>query len=413
MGHSNGVISAPVSLHADVYPVLGVAKAGDYYDVGYICSNVHGKINKWSKRKPIKWNKISELTDTDFKEANYGIKEPSGSNDPNIAVEQDYVYVPAVGGDLSPYRINDFEGYYHNALPPCPKQKDVNVNTFWGTEATFIPNIAVDSDPYSIGVSDFSWLKDCYVALVFHITSGNTVYRYYRTTENTIGDKSLGEWNIKFSYNEPPFNDSRTVINGVYYVACTKRYIKGDSEPYLQAFYPLPYPAKEDAKFTVTIKRGSPLLFSTLGLCHTPTQLASDDIREYESGNGKIYSLANHGTLYYEVDIRNDSDAVVTLNISNFKLSANQSFALGHVGQPTGQMQPEIYKYTTGWIPIGSSFTLEPGAREPFRIGLSHFLSYYNGQEYQTGEGTLEQIVSNLTYNNTRMLTTPPVDMSV
>lgn len=408
MGVNNGIITYPVNF-AEPYQCLGVAKYNGEYHEGYICSNLHGKTNKWSKRKPLEMNKPSDVTEAELIAANYGIKEPSGSSDPNVAVEQDYVYIPPT----TFYRINDFIGYNHNAMPPCPKQKDVTVNTFWGTEATFVPNIVVDSDPYSIGVSDFSWLKNCYVALVFHITSGNTVYRYYRTTENTIGDKSLGEWQIKFSYNEPPFNDSRTVINDVYYVACTKRYIKGDSEPYLQTFYPLPYPIKEDAKFTVIIKRGSPLLFSTLGLCHTPTQLSSDDIREYESGNGKIYRLTNHGTLYYEVDVRNDSDAVVTLNISNFKLSANQSFALGHVGQPTGQMQPEIYKYTTEWVSIGSSFTLNPGAREPFRIGLSHFLSYYNGQEYQTGEGTLEQIVSNLTYNNIRMLTTPPVNMSV
>lgn len=48
MAHSNGVITAPVGIDADIAPVLGVGS----YDLGYLCSNAHGKINKWSYIKP-------------------------------------------------------------------------------------------------------------------------------------------------------------------------------------------------------------------------------------------------------------------------------------------------------------------------------------------------------------------------
>lgn len=48
MAHSNGVITAPVGIYADIAPVLGVGS----YDLGYLCSNAHGKINKWSYIKP-------------------------------------------------------------------------------------------------------------------------------------------------------------------------------------------------------------------------------------------------------------------------------------------------------------------------------------------------------------------------
>lgn len=50
MAHSNGKITAPVGIDADIAPVLGVSS----YDLGYLCSNAHGKINKWSKIKPVK-----------------------------------------------------------------------------------------------------------------------------------------------------------------------------------------------------------------------------------------------------------------------------------------------------------------------------------------------------------------------
>lgn len=42
MAHSNGKITAPVGIDADIAPVLGVGS----YDLGYLCSNAHGKINK-------------------------------------------------------------------------------------------------------------------------------------------------------------------------------------------------------------------------------------------------------------------------------------------------------------------------------------------------------------------------------
>lgn len=48
MAHSNRVITAPVGIDTDIAPVLGVGS----YDLGYLCSNAHGKINKWSYIKP-------------------------------------------------------------------------------------------------------------------------------------------------------------------------------------------------------------------------------------------------------------------------------------------------------------------------------------------------------------------------
>ena len=55
MGHSNGKITAPVGLDSDVYPTLGIGPTSDGYELEYACANTHGKINKWSKKKPVRY----------------------------------------------------------------------------------------------------------------------------------------------------------------------------------------------------------------------------------------------------------------------------------------------------------------------------------------------------------------------
>ena len=54
--NNNGIISAPIGLQPDVYGVLGLVKTGTYYDVGYVCSNEHGRTNKWARYKPVRFN---------------------------------------------------------------------------------------------------------------------------------------------------------------------------------------------------------------------------------------------------------------------------------------------------------------------------------------------------------------------
>ena len=55
MAHSNGKITAPVGIDADIAPVLGVGS----YDLGYLCSNAHGKINSWARYKPVRYESLA------------------------------------------------------------------------------------------------------------------------------------------------------------------------------------------------------------------------------------------------------------------------------------------------------------------------------------------------------------------
>lgn len=111
MGHSNGKITAPINLGDDVYATLGIGAIGIGYDLGYACANTHGKINKWSKKKPVRHSNLGIMTDEQFRSVSYGLSFTEGGNhDYGI-----FSYSAPNGGSSAPYRLTDFDGYNQNA----------------------------------------------------------------------------------------------------------------------------------------------------------------------------------------------------------------------------------------------------------------------------------------------------------
>ncbi len=126
---SGSVITAPINV-AEPYKVLGVAPIYGY-DVGYICSNRHGKINKWSVRKPIHVpNVVRMLTDGEIKLYDCGLTV-FGESSIMAAANRvkdgcDWSYNAPQGGIGSPFRITDFNGYDHGTQPWCQLTVDVD-----------------------------------------------------------------------------------------------------------------------------------------------------------------------------------------------------------------------------------------------------------------------------------------------
>lgn len=127
MGHSNGKITAPINLGGDVYPTLGIGATSNGYDLGYACANTHGKINKWSKYKPVRQPYLDYHSD--YWKANDGLcglsvvgyMSPGTLNGgflKNLFDGVDWGYNAPTGGDSAPYRVLDFNGYNHNAIVP-------------------------------------------------------------------------------------------------------------------------------------------------------------------------------------------------------------------------------------------------------------------------------------------------------
>lgn len=130
MSVNNNIVTAPVGLQ-EVYSLLGVSPKNGVYDVGYLCSNTHGKINMWSRFKPVS---ILDTYNVDYSTAWYkGTLGDCGIQPRITTLIQDIItwyddnvegweYMPPFGDKgglvISPFRLLDFDGYKHNAMPP-------------------------------------------------------------------------------------------------------------------------------------------------------------------------------------------------------------------------------------------------------------------------------------------------------
>ena len=126
MSHSNGIITDPVSLSADIYPVLGINKTGEFYDTVYACANTHGRINMWSRFKPVRWTNRPGITSQNpewwkGEDGRCGIKLPSGvssyKNIPALMTEDKmngWEYMPPTGGAFF-CAVDFFSNYKHDA----------------------------------------------------------------------------------------------------------------------------------------------------------------------------------------------------------------------------------------------------------------------------------------------------------
>ena len=85
-------------------------------DVGQLC--IHPNVNKWSKRKPVKFNSVQGLTEANFQSVNYGLTIPNADSDEGTTLALPWVYDKPSGGETEPYRLGDFIEYEHNSI--CP-----------------------------------------------------------------------------------------------------------------------------------------------------------------------------------------------------------------------------------------------------------------------------------------------------
>lgn len=119
MGYSNGKISGSVS-HSDINAVLGT----NYKTNRELCTAA--AINKWAKCKPIRHTSNGPLTSAQRKGTGedissgimYGLKVSSNVTILSELHNATWDYVRPTGGiGTSPYRLQDFNGYYHSAAP--------------------------------------------------------------------------------------------------------------------------------------------------------------------------------------------------------------------------------------------------------------------------------------------------------
>lgn len=110
-----------VDVRSDVYKVLGIAPRKNGFDIGYACSNLHGKINPASKHKPVRYDKVGELTDRERMGTSedwgngifWGVR-CAGRPGKLTGLHDCYEYLPPRAGE-DWMRLGDFDGYNNAA----------------------------------------------------------------------------------------------------------------------------------------------------------------------------------------------------------------------------------------------------------------------------------------------------------
>lgn len=268
MGTSNGKITAPVSI-ADVSTALGVGN----YDLGYLCKNTHGKINMWSKKKPVIYATLGELTGAQLRAASFGLTYTI-----DTAWNVIWAYNPPTGGDAAPFRLLDFENYDHNAKSGMAfKQDAYSYDLITGSSNGI--DVGLFTDANMITVRDFAdtLFKDCKMQI--QCTSyGNTVeYTYQSGYINVTASSSL-QWNLSTTVLQN-FN-----VGQVSIVVIVKR-------PDGRHFMPL---VKNQAILTITASTGVSLPNWGYGMKIGTTVASADYAYYYQMGAGtKVMDLSN------------------------------------------------------------------------------------------------------------------------
>ena len=207
MSNSNGVINAPVSLHADVCQVLGL---GQPCDLGTVCQS--GKINIWAKYKPVQFNSISELSERSRYEVNYGIDVNSAYSLDIASLFTKAASNPGWGyvRPTSYFRLTDFIKYNHKAIQPYrysfPESDTTNKSTF-STTFYIVINSGAEINPATDFVALDSLNKDLFKFGVAYkhkdwstseikFAVGNSVSSNPSTIEIPITFSTMGEYTL-------------------------------------------------------------------------------------------------------------------------------------------------------------------------------------------------------------------------
>ena len=220
MAYNTGFITSPVSIH-DVQCALSTTDN----DLGTLCRKP--LINKWAKFKPVKVPKIQAINASDRVWCNYGIIDiPTWTRLSYMSIflfsdsrgTLNSVYWPEcdiekgslsleywehqhpTGGVLSPYRLTDFQNYFHNAEEPIGPMQDnvINIDPTGTLRVNF--KIGAQSN-YTLKLSDLTWpgssnysIGNMYFGVLMKQVTGSITNRtYVATQKNGDGDITMSQ----------------------------------------------------------------------------------------------------------------------------------------------------------------------------------------------------------------------------
>lgn len=320
MGHSNGKITAPVGIDADIAPVLGVGS----YDLGYLCSNAHGKINPWARYKPVRYESLAPGENEKWWQ---GLDGNCGIMPKRISSYQDSVnwangsmngweYTPPTGGKF-PFRLTDFNGYNHRASAPisgfsCP---DTATNQFTSSNfvcsaAIMMPSEGHDTDFLNMG--DFSEIADCYFGVyVKHKTS--------QMSRRVTADKKIGTGYAMVTVN----SWGMTAGDWEVYPFLSTAILKQDDPDIAHIAYSVPMVSKRDIEIV-----GSYVSITTIGGVMPSVMGYIEVTVRVRNGSSSSISFRNNSCMSRFASKKFEDPMVIGESretIENFSVSANSS----------------------------------------------------------------------------------------
>lgn len=378
MSYSNGTITAPIAA-SDPYNCMGVGKTSSGYDVGYICKNGHGKINKWSRHKPVKFNKVTELSDSDFQSVNFGLTIPSAvSTNWETAINNaTYTYNPPAGGSSEPFRLTDFNYYRTSTTAPCKAASDLKFDTTI-TEDVFNFSLNLNyqgHDDYNIGLDEIPNLSNYYLSVILRYDDGRgNTYNLWKTASNKLSTKAY----------TVTFNDlnSNSMHNMKYYLCAASRAQTAQTTNISSVdFIGLPFNSPSEASASVTLTATNPFQVNFLG-CAKRYNSADYMPKEDAVPGGLAYNLTGQ----YGLWVQSEVTALVsyTLYLTNLVGEIRPCSVYGTAtnrNTSTGQVPMDLYVLSGGtWTKVTASyFTFGKGSKYTIRIGKQDWAYYLNG----------------------------------
>ena len=371
-------LAAPIGLQ-EVYSLLGVSKTGTYYDVGYICSNSHGRINKWARNKPIRVNTPTEITEAQKQGVNFGLTMPVGyAQDYMEAINNaTYAYnAPRPGTDWC--RLTDFVNYSHIAKSPALDCEDLTFDyTITEGQCTF--NLLLDHyghDSYNIGMDEIPGLSSRYLACILVYNNGSgSIETLWKTS-----DKTLGQMGTSVTFD---LERGRTMLDAKYYLCAASRQQNAISGTFSNVdFYGLPFSSPSGASARYSVTKTNPFTVTVQGgtdVWSSSTYIAAGDVYP----GGLAYFIDGSSGFWLQSQVT--AKVSYAIDITDLRGEIRPAWTYGS--------SPDYQQSTTGQVPMslarleggtwklynGGVVSFAAGRTYTIRVGRTDWAWYLNG----------------------------------
>jgi len=351
------------------------------------------------------------MSDENFQKTNFGLVTPGRSSSLDVVLTDNWAYLPPTGGSPAPYRLTDFEMYYHQALPPITSPGDI---TFYTTLVNSVTIMAPQNlgGRTSISLSDlvYSGITDMYFAVILEYNGAEWI----KTSASTIGNGGASA-GISVSKLDGPFITNTNKNITCYLVACDTR-ITTMQQTNTQAtqFMALPFAEAGDSRITLKQQIGTGLVFN-------PTKIATGsnaanaatgiyfDVWQYTGisiENERYFPVNGSGTIAMEFTVRNTLSTSRILSGSFFMRSSK---SLYDQTKETGDVGASLFDNKGNAV---SNINVAAGETITLRVVAPYLFSYANGIRGNIQLNLRTSVDLYIIYNNAIIGSTPSIRIS-